>query len=621
MSSRSRAIVLRPRDPPSSQLLAAELRLAGLLHEVAGLEAEVGALTRELAEFEARYLDATGQAFADLDRAERLVRRVRRVVDEVERLHRTYRNGPPPPAPRARGAARSGGSRRAPEAGRAERVSGPPPPRPGPAFGGALESGFAHEPDDLHLRGLHRRLARLLHPDLVRGDDAERARRSDLMARANEAYERGDRAALELLAEQVGAIRCECDLSEADRLVHLAGRIAAVETARARLSAERARLSASAAARLLAEAPRRAKSGGDLLAEARAGAEAEARAARRRALELLGELAGEARSLGRTRRNLLAGVPLDRRGRRAWDPLLESPLLRHGAARADWGRAAARRLALALEKQAQGKAPWEAALTLLAFLGEVEGTPPEALASWELLVERWDSLRAGWSGAPDLAGALSRLPPHLEIGLRAWGDEVEAGPQLASPELAAGVRAALRHEAVRELAQRVFASLGPRERCRCGDVYAVHVLRLRGLDEVHGLACPRCSAVLKSFWRYGEPRGLEALSRLALDIGLVVEQPVRLAGALLAFQMLPAERNRLTARALLRRFRELCLGPHGLELPRGALALRAGRAPLADGARVPEGTRVFVVVKPDAGLGARELLALLRRKVERRFRA
>ena len=99
MSPRSRAIVLRPRDPPSSQVLAAELRLAGLLHELGDLEAEVGVLARELNTFETRYLDATGKAFAELDRAERLVRRVRRALDEVARLEGLLRGGQPPAAP------------------------------------------------------------------------------------------------------------------------------------------------------------------------------------------------------------------------------------------------------------------------------------------------------------------------------------------------------------------------------------------------------------------------------------------------------------------------------------------------------------------------------------------
>jgi len=615
MPTRSRAIVLRPRDPPSSRLLAAELRLAGLLREVAALEDDVASLARDLAAFEARYVDATGQAFADLDRAERLVRRVRRVLDEVARLEGLLQSGPPEAVPRERrppigGRVRSRGAVDSAKTAGASRAEPAAPER---------EDGFALE--GLDLKALHRRVARLLHPDLARGGEAERARRSDLMARANAAYERGDRAALELLAERAGALRCDGDLSEAERLLHLAKRIASVETARSRLAAECARLATSGTARLRAEAPRRAESGGDLFAETRAAVQAEARAARSQALSLLCDLAPRIHALGRVRREWLSRHPRPARARRAWDPVAQSPVVRRGSPRADAGSVAARRLAAALERQARAS-PWEAALTLLAFLGEAAGRPPEPLSSWDLVADRWEALRGGWPGAPDLAGALSRLPLHLEIGFRLRGDEVDGGLQLASPELAAGVRAALRDEAVRDVARRVVAALGPLERCRCaGEVYAIHVLRVRGVDEVHGLACPRCAAVLRSFWRYGEPRGLEALSPLALDIGLIVEQPVRLAGAALAFQMLPVERNRLTARGLLRRFREICLAPHGVEIPRGALALRAGRALLPEGARVPEGARLRFVVKREAGLDQRELLALLREKVDRRFRA
>jgi len=237
------------------------------------------------------------------------------------------------------------------------------------------------------------------------------------------------------------------------------------------------------------------------------------------------------------------------------------------------------------------------------------------------LAARWDALRAGWPGAPDLGAALARLPRQVELGLRAAGDEVVAGLQLSAPGLGAGVRAALGRAPVDDLARRVLAALGPRERCAtCGEVYAVHVLRVRGLDEVHGLACPRCAAVLRSFWRYGPAEGLEALAPLAVEIGLVVEQRVRLAGASFAFELLPAERARLTARALLRRFDELCLTPAGVQLPRGALALRAGRRLLAPGARVPEEAAVSIVAGPAAGVAERELLVLLRDRVERRFR-
>ncbi len=623
MSPRSRAIVLRRRDPPSLQIIAAELRLAGLLDQLATFEAEVETLARELAVFEARYLEATGEAFSQLDRAERLVRRVRRVADEVARLRDLVQRRPTESARSARrvettAAARRSGSPRSPT-GEGSPVRDDAPPLLDEDEEVELLGG-----GDSGLKALYRRLARLLHPDLAGADEAERARRSELMARVNDGYRRGDRAALELLAERVGAAGSG-DVSEAERLVHLAKRIAAVEAARTTLAAQHARLAASQAARLRAEAPRSAS--GDFLAEARAAAEEGARAARREALARLDQLAMEARALGMARRTTaVKQAATGRRGaRRSRDPVAQSPLLRRQLARRGQSGAtvAARALSCALEKQAEGAAPWEAALTLLAFLGEEVGCLPAPLVSWDELAVRWDALRAGWPGAPDIGRALATLPGHLEIGLRLCEDEVEAGLQLASADLAEGVRAALEHEAARSLAQRVVAALGPRERCvECGgEVYAVHLLRVHGLDEVHGLACPRCAAVLKSFLRYGEPQGLEALSALAVEIGLVAEQPVRFAGARLAFQMLPAERARLTGRALLRRFHGLCLEPHGLDLPRGALGLRVGRARLALGARVPEGASVSVVALPEAGMDARELLAVVREKIERRFRA
>jgi hypothetical protein len=215
--------------------------------------------------------------------------------------------------------------------------------------------------------------------------------------------------------------------------------------------------------------------------------------------------------------------------------------------------------------------------------------------------------------------ALGRLPRHVEVGLRLQGGQLRAGLQLESPELLAGLRAALHRETVRELARRVLAALGPRLRCeRCRrEVYAVHLLRLRGIDEVHGLACPGCASLLKSFRRYGQPEDLEALSPLAVEVGLVSEQPVRFAGASLAFQMLPAERARLTARALLRRLRELCLEPHGIDVPRDALGLRVGGALLATGARVPEGPTAVVVALPGAGRAGRQLLARVREQLGR----
>jgi hypothetical protein len=602
MPRRSRAIVLRPRSPPGPEVVVAERRLAALVAEVIALDDEVERLARELSAFEARWRNATGEAVAELERAQRLLRRVERLAAEVARLAAAIAAGPPP-----RGARRASRAAR----GAARHVR---PLRTGEASGPVAEAEAAADDvetldaGELDLKSLYRRLARTLHPDLVHVDAPERARRSDLMARVNDAYSRGDRAALELLAERVGAGEGHAELSVDERLAHLARRIAVVDEARARLAAERARLAGSAVARLRDDAKLREAEGGDLLGEASEAARRDTVACREAALRCLEGLSTSAARLG--------GM-----GRRRH---LESPLVRRPVTASDQrppGVAPARALAAWLEAQARVE-PWAAALVLLAFVGELAGRPPSALSVPSALAERWDALRAGWQGSPDLSRALASLPRHVEVGLRRHRDGVQAGLQLAAPDLAAGVRAALSTEPVAALTQRVLAALGPRERCgRCrADVYAVHLLRMRRLDEVHGLACPECGAVLRSFWRYGEPEGLEALAPLAVEVGLVVELPVRLGGAALAFQMLPAERARLTARSLIRHFEELCAAPYGIALARGALTLRAGGAPLAPGARVPDDVALSFAPSARAGLAARDLLALVRRGVARRFR-
>ena len=311
--------------------------------------------------------------------------------------------------------------------------------------------------------------------------------------------------------------------------------------------------------------------------------------------------------------------------RRGFDPLAESELVRRSAGRLDRARATAPARALArwLEEAATRPAPWEAGLTLLAFLLEQAGDrPPPAVAEVAGLADRWDRLREGWPGAPGLAEALASRPSHLAVGARAGSGTVVGGLQLASAELAAGVRIALARGAVADLARSVLAVLGPAERCpRCRrDVLALHLLRTRGLDERHGLACPRCGRVLRSWWRYGEAEGLEALWPLALSTGLVEEVPVRLAGATIGLGLAPMARERLTARGLLSLVEELYLAPYRVALPEGALRLYASGRPLPPKAALGTAAALTLRLEPAAGTTAEALLELLRTRVERRFR-
>jgi hypothetical protein len=299
--------------------------------------------------------------------------------------------------------------------------------------------------------------------------------------------------------------------------------------------------------------------------------------------------------------------------------------VRMGAARLERQRAtpAARELARRLEDAAEA-VPEEAALTLLAFFAEeAGGRAPDAIARPEGWSATWERLRATLPDAPELPRLLARLPRHLVLGARAHGEEIVAGVQLAERELVAGVRIALERERVAGLAREVLAALGPEEPCAgCGARGpARHLLRTRGLDERHGVACAGCGAILRSYWRYGESDGLEALAPHALRLGLVAEATVQLAGTAVGFQMLPAERERLTAGGLLRRFADLYLAPYEVALPpevTSISAARGGRLPAA--ASLPPRARLHLAVEPSAAMTAEALLDLLRHRIERRFR-
>jgi hypothetical protein len=627
----TRRALRRTGPAPDDPVAGAEARLAAVLAEVTELDLAVEALSAELDAFGRLYERRLAAPFGDLDLAERLVRRIQGLEDEMARLAERIRSGEVSPRSRrvARRARRSAARRH--RASRAEREAwaasdGPAGPAAQAAAPAAAEEPPEVEPEEIARKRLYRRLARVLHPDFAR-DDAERARLGELMARVNEAYARGDRTALELMAEKVGAGEPLGDLSAEERLAHLERRIATLARIAASLRREKGRLEATRTFRLREEARRREEAGQDYFEETRAGLEEEAAAAYADALSRLARLARAARELARARKVAMSKIV--RRGptgaQRAFDPLGESEIVRRGAAHLEAQRATtrARELARWLEDGASSE-PWQAALTVLAFLAEAGGArPPDSLSTPEGWAARWDLVRARWPDAPDLGRALARLPGHLEVGVRAHREEVLSGVQLAEADLGAGVRIALEREAVAALARDVLAALGPEERCGAceEDVVAIHLQRTRGLDELNGLVCPRCGAVLRSYWRYGEAEGLEALAPIALQLGLVAEQPLALAGTTLGFQMLPEERERLTADRLRRRFAELYLGPYEVDLPVDRLRVVAAGGPASSGARVAALRRPAIRVAEGSGVTEEELLEILRSRIERRFKA
>ena len=617
---------LVPRGtPPADRIGDAETRLRAALDEVNALDAEIDELSARLEAFTRRHDAALRAAYAELERAERFVRRVQSLQDGVRKLTELLRSPPEEVAQ---------GEKRSPPAARAKRIPPPPPePEPEPEPDVDAEPGEGEEPapvagereDEARiLKRLLRRLARVVHPDLAR-DDAERERLHHLMAQVNAAYERGDRAALELMAEKVGAGEPLGELSEEERLAHLAKRTEALVQVARSLRLERDRLRATGTFRLLQEAEKREAAGRDYFEETRRELEGDERGALEDAWARICALERAVRELNveRERQAALAKVEKAKGGGalRAFDPVLESPLVRKGAARLEirGASAEARRLARELEEEVEAR-PWSAALTLLAYFCELAGGPPDTLRDQPAWRECYDALRASWPEAPAFERALSALPPHLELGLRHQSKQVHFGLQLRSADLLPGVAIALERAAVARLGRAVLLELGPKEKCRgCGEqVRLVHLLRTRGLDELHALVCPRCFAVQKRYFLFSRSDGLEALLPQAERLGLVVEQVVRFGGASIAFQLLADERPKLTAADVARRLHDCYFAPYKVEVPAEAVRLYSGKREL----RGMDAVRGPLVAKLDrrAGKKDREVVELLRSRIERRFR-
>jgi hypothetical protein len=628
------ALVRVSSPPEDSPLRRAELRLQELLAELDALDAELDSLGLELEHFARAYEEALAEAFAEIGRSERLLRRLRHLQDAASALLRLLEQ--PPLAAR--------GSRAAPMEAPAALTSGEEAeaaeetPAAFSEEDAAAEAGFDEEPPEeaeeelpperedeaRALKRLHRRLARLLHPDLARSEE-ERVRLDALMARVNVAYEAGDLTTLELLAARVGAGDTSDTVSDEERLAHLEHRIQTLSTAARSLRQQREALRATATARLHEEARRRQAQGRDYLAETRAELGEELRALAQDARARMRQLERAARTLTSLRNKRMSMLADAGKGRklRVFDPILESPLVRQGVLRLERQRAtpAARELARQLE-EAVTQEPWQVALTLMAWFAEAAGRPPPGLESTEAWAGRYELLRElALAGAPSFDEALTRLPRHLEPGLRASRKEVRFGVQLREPELLAAVPLALQRADVAGLGRAVLGVVGPRERCRgCGqEVLLVHLLRTRGLDELNGMLCPLCAHVQKSYWLYSRTEGQEALLPQARRLGVVVEQVVRLAGTSVGFQLLPAERQALTAARLRQRFVDLYLVAYGVEARPEHLRLVQGGKVLAPEARVGRAT-VKLELEPDAGHSEKEVLELLRSRIERRFR-
>ena len=230
------AEIILQQSPDQVALLDRREQLAAVRSRLAERESEVAQLRAQLKTFEGRYLRQVGVLYAELDEIE--ARIMEREVDLYD----------------------SDAARR-----RAEEARQRAQETHEAAFGAACEAEEFDPPPSL--RTLFREVAKRIHPDFAR-DDAEQAHFTLLMARANQAYSRGDTETLQRLLDD----HREIDASIAGEgagaeLLRIARQIQHAERDIARLDAEEHTLLSSEIAQLHLEAEAAAREHRDLLTE------------------------------------------------------------------------------------------------------------------------------------------------------------------------------------------------------------------------------------------------------------------------------------------------------------------------------------------------------------------
>jgi hypothetical protein len=245
------AEIILQQTPDAAALIEKREQLATVRTALAERESELAQLRTQLKTFEGRYLRQVGVLYAELDELEARIAEREVDLDGSESARRWAEET----------------RQRAQETHDA-------------AFGDAREAEEFDPPPSL--KTLFRELAKRIHPDFAR-DEAEQKYFTLLMARANQAYSRGDAETLQRLLDDHREINASvAGEGAAAELLRITRQIRHAERDIARLDYERDALLSSEAAQLHLDAEAAAREHRDLLTELAAGLQEQIADARRR---------------------------------------------------------------------------------------------------------------------------------------------------------------------------------------------------------------------------------------------------------------------------------------------------------------------------------------------------
>ena len=598
--ARFAAIVLAP-SPLRDRLERLLAELEALRDEVAQLELECETVRTELVAFERRHR-------AELSVEQRQLQRIASVVRQLERWAEMLEEADPRQrAARARRVERQRTRELHGEARRAEEPEEETLPESSPA---------------VELKSLYRRLARRFHPDLARTEE-EQVRNAALMARINALYRAGDRAGLEALADQAfGSELPEPAVSLEEEVRLLEERRARFESARDGLRLDLEALRRCATAELLRRARAADTAGRDFFDELRAELASRCESAFGDVRDAAVALEDAVRRANRRSLATKGKRSLDR----AFDPLGRQKLVRLSLEALERARASAEVRGEAERIAALARtSPATARLVLFAYASELVPHPLDGLRTYEQLALRFEHLGARDREPPTLERALVEAADLVEFGLRRAGERlVQSGLRFRNVLLRDAVPLALRNHPLRVEFRRVLVTLGERTGCpECQqEVFAVPLYRLRGLDDLHATACPRCGWLLRSYFL---PRGQDVQSVLNtafLDLELLTEWSFRMGAATVSVQLLPVQLERMTVGQLKRRFWVDVLERHGVPVPLKAVRLLQSRRPVPERRKLTDLERQELVVafSERAKVSVADALETIRHRIRTRFR-
>lgn len=230
----------RITKPEDEELRRKKFELSLLESQLADRELCLTAMRSDLAAFERRYVRIVGRLYAELDEIEARI---------AEQLARTLPKDRKAQSAVSRARDQAAASRSAVETTLAAHAT--------------MDASSQSQ----SLRSLYREVAKRIHPDLAI-DSADRARRQELMAEANRAYEEGDEARLRAILEEY-EVSPETVMGEgtAAELVRVIRKIAQVQRRLEQIERETQHLRESELCELKTKVDRAADEGRDLLAE------------------------------------------------------------------------------------------------------------------------------------------------------------------------------------------------------------------------------------------------------------------------------------------------------------------------------------------------------------------